>query len=331
MSLINVNKIGGDGERGVSWLWPAMARYGAIFVLVAMIVVFAAIDPERFLSVDNMINIFNQSALTAIIAMGLTFALVSGDFDLSIGYVASFGGILAAWFMVDQGWAILPAAGAALVGAALVGYVNGLLVTRIGINALVATLGVGTVVLGLNYAITGGIPAVIDNETFLDFTINKLWGVPYPVYVMIVVAILLWVCLNRTPLGKAMQAVGGNRTAAEFSGIRVSRVREICFVITAVSAAVTGILLASQSGSATMDGGQSYLLSAYAAVFFGSAVLRDGQFHVVGTLIGVLTVAVGFNGIAIIGIESYYQYVFQGMLLILAVGLGSIGRRIAER
>lgn len=308
-----------------------LARYGAILVLVAMIVVFSVMKPDTFLDRANFINILNQASLAAIIAMGLTFALVSGDFDLSIGYVASLGGILTTWAMTTHGWPIGPAVVLAVAVAAAVGYVNGLLVTKVGINALIATLGVGTVVLGANYAISGGVPITIDNITFLNFTINKLWGVPYPVYVMVALAVILWVLLNKTVLGYDMQAVGGNRVAAEFSGIRVARIRRICFVIAAVCAAVTGVLLASQSGSATVDAGQTYLLSAYAAAFFGSAVLRDGQFHVVGTLLGILTVQVGFNGITLIGMESYYQYVFQGALLIFAVGAGALAQRTAER
>ncbi len=308
-----------------------VARYGAIFVLLLMIAAFALLRTDTFLTRSNFINILNQSSLTAIIAMGLTFALVSGDFDLSIGYVASLSGIVTTWAMASHGWPLGLGVLLALGAAFVVGYVNGALVTHIGINALIATLGIGTMVLGLNYLISNGIPITIDDQWYLDFTINKLWGIPYPVYVMSVVAIVLWTLLNKTVIGHSMQAVGGNRVAAEFSGIRVARVRVTCFVIAAVCAALTGVLLASQSGSATVDGGQSYLLSAYAAAFFGSAVLRDGQFHIVGTLLGVLTVAVGFNGIALVGIESYYQYLFQGGLLIFAVGAGTLARRGAER
>jgi ribose transport system permease protein len=137
------------------------------------------------------------------------------------------------------------------------------------------------------------------------------------------------VLLNRTILGQSMQAVGGNPVAARLSGIRVDRTRTLVFVLAGACAAVTGVLLASRTGSASVDGGDGYMLSAFAAAFFGSAVLRDGQFHIVGTLLGVLTVAVGFNAIAITGINTYYQYLFQGGLLIFAVGVGTLARRQA--
>jgi ribose transport system permease protein len=151
------------------------------------------------------------------------------------------------------------------------------------------------------------------------------------VYVMAGVAVLLWIVLNRTVLGQSIQAVGGNAEAARLSGIRVDRVRITAFVIAGVCAGVTGILLTSLTGSGAVDGGDSYLLSAFAASFFGSAVLRDGQFHIVGTMLGVLTVSVGFNAMALLGLNTYYQYLFQGALLIFAVGVGSLARRRVTR
>ncbi|MCW3024093.1 MAG: transporter permease [Conexibacter sp.] len=307
-----------------------LGRYGAIFVLVLMIVTFSIIEPTAFPTKDNAINILNQCALAAIIAMGLTFPLLAGEFDLSIGYNASLCGVVACELMLKQNFSIPLAFLVAIALGATVGLVNGLLITRIRVNALVATLGVGTVVVGINYAISGGLPVSVNNtEQFINLSLGKLFGIPYPVYVMVVVAALLWVLLNRTILGQSMQAVGGNPVAARLSGIRVDRTRTLVFVLAGACAAVTGVLLASRTGSASVDGGDGYMLSAFAAAFFGSAVLRDGQFHIVGTLLGVLTVAVGFNAIAITGINTYYQYLFQGGLLIFAVGVGTLARRQA--
>ncbi len=315
--------------RDLNW-WRVVGRYGAILVLLSIIVVFTVLEPSTFATKDNAINILNQSALVAIVAMGLTFPLVAGEFDLSVGYQASFGGVLAAGLIQKSGFPIPAAIGTVLVVTGLVGLITGLIVTRIGVNALIATLGVGTIVLGVNYAYTGGLPVQIDDpEGFIKLTFNSLFGIPYPVYVMLILAALLWVVLNRTSFGQSVQAVGGNAEAARLSGIRVDRVRVLTFMIAASCAGLTGVLLASRTGSGAVDGGDSYLLSAFAATFFGSAVLRDGQFHIVGTLIGVVTVAVGFNAMAILGLDTYYQYLFQGTLLIFAVGVGTVARRQA--
>ncbi|KRC48900.1 MULTISPECIES: ABC transporter permease [unclassified Nocardioides] len=302
-------------------------RYGALVVLALLVTVASAAAPETFPTLDNAINVLNQSALAAIIAMGLTFVLVTGEFDLGIGNAASLAGVAACALMVDAGFGIVAALLSVLVLGAAIGIVNGFIVTFMNVSALVATLGTGTVVIGVNYVISDGTPVALqDPDTFLDITFGRLFGVPYPVYVMVLVAAVLWWLLNRTVLGQAMQAVGGNRVAAELSGIRVDRVRIIAFAVCSMCAGLTGFLLASRTGSATLAAGDPYLLSSFAAAFFGSAVLRDGQFHIVGTLVGVITVSVGFNAIALIGLATYSQYLFQGILLIVGVGVGSLAR-----
>lgn len=318
-------------RRGID-VWRFVGRYGALIVLATLIVVVTALEPDTFATEDNLINVLNQSSLAALIAMGLTFPLVAGEFDLSIGYTGSLCGVIAASMMVDSGVSIAAAFAVALAAGAVVGLVNGLLVTKMGVNALVTTLGVGTMVIGINFAIAGGQPVTVQGDqaaSFVDLTLGKFLGIPYPIFVMAGVAVLLWILLNRTVLGQSIQAVGGNSTAAQLSGIRVDRIRLTTFVICSLCAAMAGVLLASRTGSAATNGADGYLLSSFAAAFFGSAVMRDGQFHILGTLVGVITVAVGFNTIALIGLATYWQYLFQGGLLIIGVGVGSVARRRA--
>ena len=310
--------------------WRIVGRYGALIVLAALVVAVTVLEPSTFATKSNAINIFNQSALAALIAMGLTFPLVAGEFDLSIGYTGSFCGVVAASLMARSGVPIPLAFAVALAIGAGVGLVNGLIVTRLGVNALVATLGVGTMVIGFNFAVAGGLPVTLQGDqavSFVNLTLGEFLGLPYPIYIMAAVAAVLWILLNRTVVGQEIQAVGGNRIAAELSGIRVDRIRVMVFVIAGVCAAVAGVLLASRTGSATASGSDGYLLSSFSAAFFGSAVMRDGQFHIVGTLVGVITVAVGFDAIALIGLSTYWQYLFQGGLLILGVGVGTLARK----
>jgi ribose transport system permease protein len=307
-----------------------LGRYGTLLVLAAMIVAVSALEPSTFPTSSNLVNVLDQSALTAVIAMGLTLPLVAGEFDLSVGYAASLCGVIACELMA-QGMSIPLALAIAISAGALIGLINGLIVTRIGVNAMVATLGVGTILVGINYAIAAGVPVTLSHPaSFINLTLGKFLGIPYPVYVMVAIALVLWVLLNRTTIGQSMRAVGGNATAARICGLRVDHARTITFVIAGMCAAVTGVLLASRTGSAAVDGGDSYLLSAFAACFFGSAVLRDGEFHVIGTVVGVITVAVGFNAMALIGMSTYWQYLFQGGLLILGVGVGTLARRHAS-
>jgi len=141
---------------------------------------------------------------------------------------------------------------------------------------------------------------------------------------------ILWVILNKTDLGQKMQAVGGNIEAARLSGIRVDRVKMFAFATAGVCAAITGTLLSSLLGSGTLAAADGYLLDAFAAVFLGSATLRDGEFHILGTLIGVLIIAVGFNGLSIFGAPTFFQPIFKGAILVLAVGLSTLARRYSK-
>jgi ribose transport system permease protein len=309
-----------------------LAKYGTIVGLVIMIGAFSAMAPAAFPTLSNGINVLNQAALALIIAGGLTVAVIVGELDLSIGFAASFEGVLVTGLMVNNGLPPAVAIPIVLLVGALIGLINGLIVTKVGVNSVIATLGTGTIVVGLNFAYSSGAPIAAGvPDSFVDIALGRLWGIPHNVLIMIVVTALLWVLVERTSIGQSIQAVGGNPLAARFSGIRVDRIKIMGFMVAGVCAAITGILLASALGSGTTSAADSYLLTAFAAVFLGSATLRDGEFHIIGTLFGGLIIAIGFNGLAIFGAPTFYQYVFQGAILILAVGLSSLGRRYANR
>ena len=289
------------------------------------------VQPDTFATFGNFKNILNDMAISAIIAAGLTVPLVGGDFDLSIGYVASFSGLLVVGLLSNSQWPI-PLAILAVVGiGALIGVVNGMIVSKIGVNAFIATLGTGTVVVGLNYAYSGGIPLQLKHAlSFTDISIGRIWGVPHLIIIMAVVLALLWILLNRTVQGQHIKAIGFSAENARRAGIAVDRSRIVAFAIAGACAAIAGVLMASNLGSGQVAAGDGFMLTSFAAAFLGSAALREGQFHIVGTFIGVVTVAVGNNGLAMIGAPIFTQYLFSGSLLVVAVALGGIGRRYAR-
>ena len=192
---------------------------------------------------------------------------------------------------------------------------------------MIATLGVGTIIVGLAFAYSSGVPIVAGvPEAFLQLSLGRwLFGIPNRSSSWWLSSLGLWVLVERTSIGQEIQAVGGNPVAARLAGISVDRIKILGFVISGVCAALTGILLASRLGSGTTSAADAYLLTAFAAVFLGSATLRDGEFHILGTLIGALIIAFGFNGLDIFGAPTFSQYVFQGAILIVAVGLSSLG------
>lgn len=308
------------------------ARYATILGLLAMITAFAVLSPRAFPTVSNFTNVLNQASLAMIIAAGLTLAVVVGELDLSIGFAASLHGILVTGLIVSNKLPVPVAVLVVLAAGALIGLVNGLIVTKIRVNSVIATLGVGTILTGLAFAYSAGVPIVAGvPETFLQLSLGRwLFGIPNNIVVTALIVSGLWVLVERTALGQEIQAVGGNPAAARLAGIDVDRIKILGFVISGTCAALTGVLLASRLGSGTASAADGYLLTAFAAVFLGSATLRDGEFHVLGTLIGALIIAFGFNGLNIFGAPTFSQYMLQGAILIVAVGLSSLGRSIAE-
>ncbi len=309
-----------------------VGKYGALIVLALLIVAFTIISPQYFLTWGNIVQIFNQSALAAIIACGLTLVLATNQFDLSVGNTASLAGVTVAILMIN-GVPIAIAIALALLIGVVIGLLNSLLVTRLGVNALVATLGVGSVAVGVNYFITGGAAQPFGSVVpeFSLISVGNWLGVPRNVYYMVFIVTVLWVLLNRTDLGRNIQAVGGNAEASRLAGVGVKGVTTAAFVVCSVCAATTGILLASVVGSGQPTGGDGYTLAAFAAAFLGTAVLREGQFHILGTLVGVVTVSVGFNGLALAGVPSYAQFLFQGILLIAAVSFSTVARQLVKQ
>jgi len=322
----------GDAPRARNMKYLLLfSRYGTLTGLLLMIVAFTIKAPHNFFTLTNAQNILNQSSFTAIIASGLTITLVVGEFDLSIGYVGSFIGLIVVGLIVNDHVPVFIAVTGVIVAGAAIGAFNGVLVAKMKINAVIATLGVGTILTGLGFAyshfpIAEGVPPAFTQLAQGAF----LFGIPNPITFTALVLSFLWIVLNKTDLGQKMQAIGGNIGAARLSGIRVDRIKIIAFATAGVCAAITGVLLSGLLGSGTLGAADGYLLDSFAAVFLGSATLRDGEFHILGTFIGVIIISVGFNGLSIFGAPTFFQPVFKGTILILAVGLSSLARRYAK-
>jgi ribose transport system permease protein len=329
--VVNSTSAAGPWSSRRAMALRVLGTYGTIIVLVVMLVVFSIVAPRTFATFGNFRNILNDMAIGTIVAAGLTVPLVAGDFDLSIGYVASFCGLLVVGIL-SAGLLPIPLAILAVVAVGtLIGIVNGLIVSKIGVNAFIATLGTGTIVVGLNYAYSGGIPIQLtQSREFTDIAIGRIFGVPHLILIAAAVLIVLWVILNRTVQGQHIRAIGVSAESARRAGVAVDRSRIVAFAIASTCAAIGGVLMASNLGSGQVTAGDGFMLTSFSAAFLGSAALREGQFHIVGTLIGVLTVAVGNNGLAMIGAPIFTQFVFAGSLLVVAVALGAIGRRLSR-
>ncbi len=314
----------GRWEKAI-WLVSGIRRYGIIASLFLLFLCFSLLRPSIFPTLENLIAILKQIALLGILSAGLTVCLVLGDFDLSVAAVATWSGVMIAALLPQMSmWVAIPIV---LAMGAAIGLVNGFFSAAIGISPFIVTLATQTMLRGLTlwytggYSLYSGIP-----RGFIMIARGTFLSIPYLVYIMALVYILVYVLANHMAFGKKLYAVGGNPTAARYSGIRVVRVHLFAFVISSVLAALTGILLAARLSSGQPRAGEGLLLSAFAACFLGAATFRIGQFNVLGTLVGVLFIGTLNNGLIILGVPFYLQYVIQGAILILAIAASGLAR-----
>lgn len=293
----------------------------ALYIFAAMFVVFSIWVPDTFLQWDTWRAMLDSQAPTGVLAIGLVIALSAGAFDLSLGAMLGFGGILAAWLLVDQGVPVVPAVVLTVVAGGLVGLLNGLLVVRARIDSFIATLGVSSLLLaGIAWISSSqqilGLPA-----GFQKLGTTELLGLTLPVFIMLGVALVVWYVLEQTPLGRRIYATGGNIEAARLAGVRVSLVVVGALVACGAAAAFSGVLMTANLGTGDPTVGPAYLLPAFSAAFLGSTQFRGGRFNVWGTVVAVIVLATGVKGLQLGGAPIWIPDLFNGAALLLAVGL----------
>jgi ribose transport system permease protein len=275
--------------------------------------------------------LLSEQALVGIVAIGLVIPLAAGVFDLSVGLAVGIGSILVSWMMALHGIPIVPAMALTVVGGIIIGLGNSFLVTKVGIDSFIATLGMSSILTALSAWITQSQEIIGLPSTFTSLATTKLFGITLPVYYMLVLAVVLWYGLEHTPLGRYVYATGGNPEAARLSGVPTKKIIAGSLIASATIAAAAGILLAAQQASATNDVGQSYLLPVFAAAFLGSTQIKSGQYNIWGTLIAVYVLAVGVKGLLLAGAPLWLPDLFNGVVLLLAVGLAIRRRRVRIR
>ena len=324
LASVDIPKISLQRAAPVLWL----RRWGTLFGFMVLIFVFSLLRPTTFLTFRNWGNIIEQVATLAIVSAMVTIVMVTGDFDLSVGTLASLAGVVAADLMANRGWPVLPACLTALTVGALGGLINGVLVAYGGLSAFVATLATMTAYGGIALLYTNG-ATIFANipESFRWLGQESLGVIPVSVIIMALVVFIAWLLMEQTVFGRQLYAIGGNSQASYLAGIPVQRLRLIAFMLSGLGAALAGIILTSRLFSAHPQAGNPFMLNAAAAVFLGATAFREGEPHVLGTLLGVLIMGVLGNGMNILGINSYIQSILTGMIIIFAVLLSSLSRR----
>lgn len=312
-------------------------RYGTLIGFLAILVFFSVSLPDTFLTGRNWLNISQQVSMLTVVATSMTIVMVMGDFDLSVGSMASLAGVIAA-MLFTMDYPVWAAIAIALLAGLVGGLINGVLVSVIGILPFIATLATLTVFSGAAFLISGGktifgrdIP-----ESFAGFArgglpLGEFGGqalkLPSLTILALAVVAIVWIFLERTHWGRRLYAIGNNREAAWLSGINVRKLRLIAFALTGLGAAVAGLMYASRVASANPTQGSGLMLTAIAAVFLGMTMNEGGQPRVQATLIGVLILGVLDNGLTQMSVNSYVRDVLVGAIILAAVASSSMWTR----
>jgi erythritol transport system permease protein len=321
----------------------------AFLALIAIIVVFSLLSPDYF-TFHNLVTMSSHVSIYALLAIGMLLVILNGGIDLSVGSTLGLSGIVAGYLMHGvnlkaMGITLFPAVWVVVIVScavgALIGVINGVLISKFKVAPFVATLGMLYVVRGVALLITNGLTynnlegkPELGNTGFDWLGFNTLLSIPVGVYVMVIVAIIGSIVLNRTVFGRWLYASGGNERAAELSGVPVKKVKIWVYVASGVCSAIAGIILSSELTSASPTAGNSYELTAIAAVVIGGASLMGGRGNIRGTLLGAFVIGFLSDGLVIIGISSYWQTVFTGAVIVFAVLLNAVqyrGRRKKQK
>jgi erythritol transport system permease protein len=320
-------------------------RLRALIALVVLTVVFATLSPE-FLTSGNLSILVKHVAINAILAIGMTFVIVSGGIDLSVGAIAGLCGMVAG-YLLNRGLTI-EAAGVtiyfhawfvvaiALGGGMLLGVVNGSLIARLRVAPFIATLGMLYVARGLAMLMSGGATfpnlggqAALGNTGFPWLGAGTLVGVPVPIWLMLALAGIGTFAARRTPFGRQVYAIGGNERAALLAGVRVPQVKLGVYVISGFCAALVGVIIAAQLGAAHPATGETFELNAIAAVVLGGTSLMGGRGTIGGTLVGAFVIGILADGLVLLGVSEFWQMVIKGLVIVLAVILDQFQKRSA--
>lgn len=298
----------------------SIKKYGVLIGLLFISIVVSIITPN-FLTYINILNIIRQSTIIGLMAIGTTYVIIGGDFDISIGSTLALTAAIVLGFQEYVPWYI--AIVIALLIGSLIGFVNGILTAKVKMIGIIVTVGTMTIVRGLTYLYTGGYPIVGKSESFKFIGSGYVGFLPFPIIIWIVMVIFWQFILSKTKLGRYTLAVGGNKEVARLSGVPVDFYKIMTFIIGGLMAAMGGIIYASRLNVATPLAGDGYELDAIASTVIGGTSVSGGEGSVVGTVVGVLLLAIIGNVFNLLGVHVYIQYVIKGIVIIAVVGFDS--------
>lgn len=303
-------------------------KHPAFLPLIGLIILFILMSctNEYFLTSDNLTSVLRQVSINAIIAIGMTCAILTGGIDLSVGTIMALAGTMMSGLMVTSGVPMMLAIIIGLLIGTAFGALNGFLAAYGKMPPIIVTLGAMIIAKGIALIYTGGYPISGLPQAFAFFGRESVWGIPVPIILMALLYLIATVILNHTAFGRYVYAIGGNEEAARLSGIRVNRIKIMVYMISGFTAAFAGLIFSSRVMSGQPNAGVGFELDAIAAVVLGGASIAGGRGAIIGTLIGAMLLGVLSNGLNLLGISPYIQYIVKGLIIWGATFISSIKR-----
>lgn len=298
-------------------IWLIARKYATMFILVIFLIAMAFLS-DRFFTFKNLTNVGRQISLNAILALGMTLVIISGGIDLSVGGVCALGCCVCAKILNSTGSSILAIAVVLLIGLA-VGAFNGFVVSKTGIAPFIVTLSTVSIIRGITLVMTNASPMPISNAAFKFIGQGTLLGIPFPIYITLILAIITAFVMNKTVFGRYVYAIGGNERSAVVAGIQVKKVKISVYMVSGFLAAFTAIIYTSRLSSGVPSLGDGFEMDAITAAVIGGASLAGGQGHIWGTMIGAVIIGILNNALNLLNINSYFQDIVKGVVVLLAV------------
>jgi ribose transport system permease protein len=310
----------------MSILQKELPRFALLLVLIAVVLVFVATEGDTFPTSQNLSSLVGSQTVPIVLAVAVMVPLIVGEFDISLAALMGVSSLFLAKLTVDSGIPTVPAIVLTLGAGLVVGGINALLVVYLRLNSFIITLGGATILAGvaelMSNTIISGVPSSLTSAAN-----ESIFGLPLSAYVAVIVALIVAYCLSQTAWGRSNYAVGAGLDAAQLAGIPTARIRAGAFILGGFLAALAGVLQTARVGAADPTLGPEFLLPAFAAAFLGATMGRGGRYTVVGTLVAIALLAVGINGLELLGVPSWVEQVFDGVALVLAVLLANVASR----
>ena len=292
-----------------------------IYILLAVVFVVFAVAAPNFLSAKNVINIVRQCSMFGIVVVGVSMVMIGGGMDLSVGSQMAVDGMLVGYMMVNSGLPIPVAIVATIVIGCVMGAINGLVAVKLHIMPIIVTLGTMLILEGVAYLITGGYPITGMPEAFTVIGQGYLGIIPIPVIIFAAFVIFGWVVMNKTYLGREIYALGGNREAARLAGINVDRLTIIVYTFCGFAASIAALIMVGRTNASQPGAGSSYAFDCMTAACLGGVSIAGGEGKISGTVVGVLILGMLDNGLVLMSVNSNWQSVIKGLILLAAVAI----------